>query len=231
MQAYGFDTRALNFNRRLSWIEDELYAKNQIWTSIHCSWKEIKYGIPQGSILGPIFFNINLCDMFFFMKDVDIISFADNNTSYMWTNNSTSLGKDLEDSSCSIFKVSENLFKQNRSMLKNMTVLLYTYFFNISLNVLRPNFFNICNLTFLHCPNIGKIRVKVGPKTNYFSYFMSSCINRIAVFNNFFSLICSQPRDKQNSARDFFRFEYFLNNQLLIALMETTLSKLVELLL
>ena len=50
---------------------------------MHCSWKEIKYGIPQGSILGPIFFNIDLCDMFFFMKDVDIISFADNNTSYM----------------------------------------------------------------------------------------------------------------------------------------------------
>ena len=128
-------------------------------------------------------------------------------------------------------KVSEYPFKQNKSMLKNMTVLLYTYFFNISLNVLRPNFFNICNLTFLHCPNIGKIRVKVGPKTNYFSYFMSSCTNSIAVFSIFFSLICSRPKDKQNRAREFFRFEYFLNNQLLIVFMETTLSKLVELLL
>ena len=109
-----------------------------------------------------------------------------------------------------------------------MTVLLlYTYFLNISLNVLRPTFFNICNLPFLSSPNIGKIRVKVGPKTNYFSYFMSSCTNRIAVFNNFFSLICSQ----QNRARDFFPFEYFLNNQLLTVFMETTLSKLLELLL
>ena len=80
---------------------------------------------------------------------------------------------------------SEYPFKQNRSTLKNMTVLLYTYFVNISLNVLRPNFFNICNLTFLHCPNIGKIRVKVGPKTNYLSYFMSSCTNRIAPSKHF----------------------------------------------
>ena len=128
-------------------------------------------------------------------------------------------------------KASEYPFKQSRSTLKNMTVLLYTYFVNISLNVLRPNFFNICNLTFLHCPNIGKIRVKVGPKTNYFSYFMSSCTNRIVVFSNFFSLIYSQPRDKQNRARDFFPFECFLNNQLLIDFMETTLSKLVELML
>ena len=128
-------------------------------------------------------------------------------------------------------KVSEYPFKQNRSMLKNMTMLLYTYFCNTSLNVLRPTFFNICNLPFLNSSNISKIRVKVGPKTNYFSYFMSSCTNRTAVFNNFFSLICSEARDKQNRARDFFPFEYFLNNQLSTIFMETTLSKLVELLL
>ena len=47
---------------------------------------------------------------------------------------------------------------------KNMTVLLYTYFY-IFLNVLRPTFFNIYNLPFLRSPNIGKIRVNVGPKT------------------------------------------------------------------
>ena len=128
-------------------------------------------------------------------------------------------------------KVSEYPFKQNRSMLKNMTVLLYTYFFNISLNVLRPTFFNICNLPFSSSSNIGKIRVKIWPKTNYFSYFMSSCTNRTAVFNNFFSLICSEARGKQNRARDFFPFEYFLNNQLSTIFMETTLSELVELLL
>ena len=127
-------------------------------------------------------------------------------------------------------KASEYPFKQNKNVLKNMTVLLYTYFYNISLNVLRPTFFNIYNLPFLRSPNIGKIRVKVGPKTNYFSYFMSSCTNRIAVFNNFFSLICSQPRDKQNRARDFLLFKYFLNNLLLTVSMQNTLSKLVKLL-
>ena len=85
------------------------------------------------------------------------------------------------------FKVSEYPFKQNRSMLKNMTMLLYIYFSNISLNVLRPTFFNICNLPFLWSPNIGKIRVNVGPKTNYFSYFMSSCTNRTAFSIYFFT--------------------------------------------
>ena len=128
-------------------------------------------------------------------------------------------------------KVPEYPFKQNKNMFKNKTVLLYTYFYNISLNVLRKcTFANEYNLPFLQFPNIGKIGVKVGPKTSYFSFFMSSCTNTITVFNNFFSLICSQPRDKQNHARDFLLFKYFLNNLLLTVFMQNTLSKLVELL-
>ena len=123
-----------------------------------------------------------------------------------------------------------NPFKQNNNILKNIKVLLYTPFYNVSLNVLRPTFFDICNLPFSHFPNIRKIRVKVRPKTNYFTYFMSSCTDRIVVFNNFFSLIFSQPRDKQNCARDFLLFKYFLNNLLLTVFMQNTLSKLVELL-
>ena len=130
-----------------------------------------------------------------------------------------------------VFKVSEYPFKQNKNMLKNKTVLLYTYFYNISLNVLRKcTFANEYNLPFLRFPNICKIGVKVGPKISYFSFFMSSCTNTITVFNNFFSLICSQPRDKQNRARDFLLFKYFLNNLLLTVFMQNTLSKLVELL-
>ena len=89
-------------------------------------------------------------------------------------------------------------------------MLLYTHFYNITLNVLRPNFFNIFNLPISNFPNIKKIRVKVGPKTNYFSYFMSSCSDRIAVFNNFFSFIYSQPGDKQNRACDFILFKHII---------------------
>ena len=63
-----------------------------------------------------------------------------------------------------------------------MKVLLYTYFHNISLKVLRPTFFNINDLLFSRSPNIKKIMVKVGPKSNYFSYFRSPCTNRIEVF-------------------------------------------------
>ena len=46
-----------------------------------------------------------------------------------------------------------------------MKALLYTYFCNISLNVLRPTFLTISNLPFSPSRSIGKISVKVGPKT------------------------------------------------------------------
>ena len=42
-------------------------------------WSLIKYGVPQGANLGPILFNIFLCDIFFL---VDITSYADYNTPY-----------------------------------------------------------------------------------------------------------------------------------------------------
>ena len=59
---------------------------------------------------------------------------------------------------------------------------------------------------------------------------MSSCTNRTAGFNNLFALLCSQPCVKQNRARDFLLFKYFLNNLLLTAFMQNTLSKFLELL-
>ena len=109
----------------------------------------------------------------------------------------------------------QHIFMWKRKYWQIFTAALYTYFYNISLSVLRPTFFNICNLPFWHSPNIGKIRVKVGPKNSYFT-------NRIEFFSKFFSLICSQPREKQNHVCDFLLFRYFLNNVLLTVFMQNT---------
>ena len=43
---------------------------------------EVKYGVPQGSVLGPLLFNIDLINLFLECEDGNITSYADETTRY-----------------------------------------------------------------------------------------------------------------------------------------------------
>ena len=62
------------------------------------------FGVSQESILGPLLFNIFLCDLFWIMCETDFASYADDNTPYALGDNIDDIIKSLEDDSINLFK-------------------------------------------------------------------------------------------------------------------------------
>ena len=76
LYAYSFDKNSLHF------INSYLKGRKQR-TKINSSYKvfaEILFGVPHGSILGPLLFNIYICDLSLKNSDIDIANYDDDNT-------------------------------------------------------------------------------------------------------------------------------------------------------
>ena len=103
LHAYGFSIDSLKLinNNYLTERKQRVKINDQF-----SSWLDIVVGVPQGSILGPLLFNIFLCDMFLFCND--FASYADDNTPYCIGKTPEEVISQLEKSSKSILEWFEN---------------------------------------------------------------------------------------------------------------------------
>ena len=100
LAAYGIDCNYLQMlqsylsNRKQRTKINDAYSK-------YC---EILFGVPKGSTLGPLLFNIYICDMFSDIDDCDIASYADDNTPYASSINLDALINKIEECTNNLFQ-------------------------------------------------------------------------------------------------------------------------------
>ena len=99
-QSYEFTLPALKL------VHDYLLARNQRTrvSNSYSTWLEILFGVPQGSILDPLSFNVFLTDLFFILNKIDTANYADGNTPYTSSNDVNGHIKSLEEASKELFK-------------------------------------------------------------------------------------------------------------------------------
>ena len=110
LASYAFDLPSLCFI--FSYLSDRTQRTNV--KNANTSYIDIKYDVPQGSILGPLLFNIDICSLFLWDYKWDIASYADDNTPYTSDISLILILEKLESSTHDLFRwFRENDMKAN----------------------------------------------------------------------------------------------------------------------
>ena len=104
-EAYGIGKSGLNL--LLNYLSNRKQRTKV--NSSYSDWYEIIRGVPQGSILGPLLFNLFINDLFLFLERTNICNFADDSTIYRCDSELEIILEDLQHD----MKILLNWFKIN----------------------------------------------------------------------------------------------------------------------
>ena len=89
--AYGFETDALRYMKSYLTNRKQRVRVNKTFSE----WERITTGVPQGSILGPLPFNIFLNNLFLFISNSSLSNYADDYTLYTFGDNLKKINDNL----------------------------------------------------------------------------------------------------------------------------------------